>query len=70
MFVKNVSSGRDLIDWGRGSNLCDLCTAQMVLTPSPGQPGGQKKNVCDKKGRGTGKLSEERAGHWKIKELK
>ena len=23
--------------------------------PPPGQPRGQRKNVCDKKGRGTGK---------------
>ena len=34
-----------------------LCAGQIVLPPSPlpGQPRGQKKNVCDKKGRGTGK---------------
>ena len=35
----------------------------------PGQPLGQRKNLCDKKGRRTGKWCEKRAGHWKIRGL-
>ena len=31
---------------------------------------GQRKNVCDKKGLGTEKRSEQLAGHWKMKRLK
>ena len=33
-----------------------LCAGQIVLPPSPpGQPRGQRKYLCDKKGRGTRK---------------
>ena len=36
-----------------------LWAGQIVLPPSPhGQPRGQTENVCDKKGRGTGKKSD------------
>ena len=40
-------------------SISDLCAGQIVLPPSPhGQPRGQKKNVCDKKGQGTRKKGE------------
>ena len=36
-----------------------LCAGQIVLPQfPPGQPRGQRKNVCDKKGRGTLKKGE------------
>ena len=49
----------------------ELCDGQIILTPpSIRQPRGQTKNVCDKKGRGTGYEVKKRAGHWKMNELK
>ena len=57
-----------------------LCAGFVVNPPPPGDPWGQRKNMCDKngrgtwkwikKGRGTGKWSEKGTAHWKIKELK
>ena len=35
-----------------------------------GQPRGQRKKKCDKKGRDTGKSSEKLEGHWKMEGLK
>ena len=38
-----------------------LCAGQIVLPPSPpGQARGRRKDLCDKKGRGTGKKSDYR----------
>ena len=44
---------------------CINALVKLFWPHTPGQPRGQKKNVCDKKGRSTGKWSEKRAGHWK-----
>ena len=63
-------------DWWRSfrrerscSFLCNAPVKSFYPNP-PRQPRGQRKNLCDKKGRGTGKWSEKRAGHWKVKGLK
>ena len=46
----NYNYPRYILSW------TTLCVGQIVLPPSPlRQPRGQRKNVCDKYGRGTGK---------------
>ena len=54
------------------NNTCNLLMRRSnCFAPiPPGQPRDQRKNLCDKKGRGTRKWSEKRAGHSKMKGLK
>ena len=45
---------------------CILNAPVKLFCPDPpGQPRGQRKNMFDEKGRGTGKWNEEKSGQWK-----
>ena len=58
-----------ILHWHWNRYLMRRSNCSVSIPPPSGQPRGQRKNVCDKKG-GTGKWSEKRAGHWKMERLK